>query len=78
MWDIRKFKRGNNVNHFIVDLNKAYTIQVKPELANYPLIGDKLVKIAKQLINEGIFQQMNNLQQNTFINEQLKPHLTAA
>lgn len=41
--DIRKFEPGNDVNCFITNLNKTHTIQVKPELANYPRMKDEFV-----------------------------------
>ena len=35
---IRTFEPGSDVNRFITDLNKAYTIHVKPELREYPAV----------------------------------------
>ena len=45
--DIRSFNLGNNVHCFISDLNQAYTINVKPELTNYPEMEEEFLKIAK-------------------------------
>lgn len=44
MRDIRKFEPCNDVYCYITNLNKAYTTQVKPELANYPRMEDEFVK----------------------------------
>ena len=55
MRDIRSFISGNNVHRFISDLNQAYTINVKPELTNYPEMEEEFLKIAKQLLDQGIF-----------------------
>ena len=55
MRDIRIFNPGNNVHLFISDLNQAYTINVKPELTNYPEIENEFLKIAKRLIDRVIF-----------------------
>ena len=57
---IRTFEPGSDVNRFITDLNKAYTIHVKPELREYPEMEKEFVKLAKQLLNQGIFQQMED------------------
>lgn len=40
---------------FITDMNKAYRIQVKPELPNYLCTEDEFIKIAKQLLKKDIF-----------------------
>ena len=60
MRDIRTFNPGNNIHRFISDLNQAYTIKVKPELTNYPEMEEEFLKIAKRLLNRGIFQQMED------------------
>ena len=51
MRDIRNFNPGNNVHRFISDLNQAYTINVKPELNNYPEMEVEFLKIAKRLLD---------------------------
>ena len=68
---IRTFEPGR----FITDLNKAYTIHVKPELREYPAMEKEFVKLAKQLLNEGIFQQMEDSRQPTSTFEELKAYL---
>ena len=72
---IRTFEPGSDVNRFITDLNKAYTIHVKPELREYPAMEKEFVKLAKQLLNEGIFQQMEDSRQPTSTFEELKAYL---
>ena len=72
---IRTFELGSDVNRFITDLNKAYTIHVKPELREYPAMEKEFIKLAKQLLNEGIFQQMEDSRQPTSTFEELKAYL---
>ena len=72
---IRTFEPGSDVNRFITDLNKAYTIHVKPELREYPAMEKEFVKLAKQLLNEGIFQQMEDSRQPTSTFDELKAYL---
>lgn len=74
---IRAFEPGNDVNRFITDLSKAYTIHVKPELSEYPEMEKEFVKLAKQLLNEGIFQQMEDSKQSTATFEELKTYLVS-
>lgn len=75
MRGINRFHPSNDVNQFMIDLNKAYTIHVKPELAHYSRMETKFVKIAKQLLDESIFQQMEDSQQITASYEQLRAYL---
>ena len=69
------FEPGSDVNRFITDLNKAHTIHVKPELREYPAMEKEFVKLAKQLLNEGIFQLMEDSRQPTSLFEELKAFL---
>ena len=69
MRDIRTFNPGNNVHRFISDLNQAYTINVKPEME------EEFLKIAKRLLDRGIFQQMEDTHQDTSTFERLKLYL---
>ena len=73
----RTFSPGNDVNQFITILNKAYTIHVMPELATYPSLEGEFVKAAKDLLDQGIFQQMVDSKQDTSSFEQLKTYLIA-
>lgn len=73
--DIKKFNPGNDVNRFITDVNKTYMIHVKPEIGTHPSIEKEFVRICKQLLNEGIFQQMTDSQHDTSTFEQLKAYL---
>ena len=57
---IRSFNPGNNVHRFITDLKQAYTINVKPELTNYPEMEEEFQKIPKRLLDECIFQLMED------------------
>ena len=66
MTDIKSFNPGNDVHHFITNLNQAYTINIKPYLA-------KCAKIKEEII----FPQMVDSQQDIFGFEQLKSYLTA-
>lgn len=54
--NIKTFNSGNDVNRFITDLNKAYTIHDKPELVSHPRIEEGFIKKCQQLLSEGIFQ----------------------
>ena len=62
------------MNQFITVLNKAYTINVIPELATYPSLEAEFVKAAKDLLDHGIFQQMVDSKQDTSTIEQLKTY----
>ena len=73
----KNFNPGNDVNQFITSINKAYTIHVMPELANYPSLETEFVKAAKDLLDHGIFQQMADSGQDTSTFEQLKAYLIA-
>ena len=53
----KKFYPGNDVNQFIIALNKAYMIHVIPELATYPSLEEEF-KPAQDPLDQGIFQQM--------------------
>ena len=75
MRDIKSLNPGNDVHRFITDLNQAYTINVKPDLAKYPDMEDEFMKIAKRLLDRGIFQQMEDSQQIISGFEQLKSYL---
>jgi len=75
MRDIKGFNPGNDIHRFITDLNQAYTINVKPELADYPEMEGEFLKIAKRLLDRGIFQQMLDSQHDTDTFEQLKTYL---
>ena len=77
MRDIRTFNPGNNVHRFISDLNQAYTINVKPELTNYPEMEEEFLKIAKRLFDRGVFQQMEDTHQDASTFERLKSYLIA-
>ena len=77
MRDIRSFNPGNNIHRFISDLNQAYTINVKPELTNYPEMEEEFLKIAKRLLGWGIFQQMEDTHQDMSTFERLKSYLIA-
>ena len=46
-WDKKTFNSGNDVNQFITNQNKAYTIHVIPEHATYPSLEAEFVKAAK-------------------------------
>ena len=54
----KKFYPGNDINQFIIALNKAYMIHVILELATYPSLEEEFVKAAQDLFDQGIFQQM--------------------
>ena len=56
MRDIKNFNPGNDIHHFITDLKQAYIISVKPDLTKYPEMKDEFTKIAKRLLDRGIFQ----------------------
>ena len=58
MRDIKNFNPGNDIHHFITDLNQADIINVKPDIAKYPEMEDEFMKIAERLLDQGIFQQM--------------------
>ena len=78
MRGIHSFQPGADVNKFIIDLNKAYAIHVRPEREAYPKLEEEFLKVAKQLLNEGIFQQMEDSSHDTFTFEQLKAYLLSA
>ena len=61
--DIKSFNPGNDVQHFITNLNQADIINVKPGLTKYPEMEDEFMKIAKRLLDWGIFQKMVDSQQ---------------
>lgn len=75
MWGVKRFHPGNNVNQFITDLNKPYTIHVKSELAQYPRMETEFIKITKQLLDESIFQQIEDSQQTMSSYEELRAYL---
>ena len=75
--DIRSFNPGNNVHRFISDLNQAYTINVKPELTNYPEMEEEFLKIAKWPLDRGIFQEIEDTHQDTSTFKWLKSYLIA-
>ena len=50
MRDIKSFNPVNVVHRFITDLNQAYSINVKPDLAKYPEMEEKFLKIAKTVV----------------------------
>ena len=54
MNDIKSFNPSNDWHRFIFELNQAYTINVKPEFANYPDIEKESMKITKRLLERGI------------------------
>ena len=54
----KPFIPGNDVNQFITVLNKAYIINVIPELATYPSLEAEFANSAKDLLDPGIFQQI--------------------
>ena len=74
---LRSFNPDNNVHRFISDLNQAYTINVKPELTNYSEMEEEFLKIAKRLLELGVFQQMKDTHQDTSTFERLKSYLIA-
>ena len=57
MRDIKSFNLGNDVHHFVPDLNQAYIINVKPDLAKYPEMEDEFMKIAKRLLDRAFFSK---------------------
>lgn len=59
--DVKHSCLGNVINQFITNLNKAYTIHVKTKLVYYLRMETEVIKIAKQMLDAGIFQQMNVL-----------------
>ena len=71
----KNFYPGNDVNQFITALNKAYMIQVIPELATYPSLEEEFVKAAQDLLDQCIFQQMVDSKQDTSTFEKLKTYL---
>ena len=77
MKDIKSFNPSNDLHHFITDLNKAYIINVKPDFAKYHEMEDEFMKIAKRLLDRGIFQQTVDSQQEISKFEQLKSYLIA-
>ena len=78
MRGIRSFQLGADVNKFITDLNKASAIHVRPERKAYPKLVEEFLKVAKQLLNEGIFQQIEDSSHDTSTFEQLKAYLLSA
>ena len=70
----KPFYPGNDVNQFITALNKVYMIHVIPELATYPRL-EEFVTAAKDLLDQGIFEQMVGSKQDTFTLEKLKTYL---
>ena len=74
MRNIRTFNPGNNVHRFISDINQAYTINVKPELTNYPEMEEEFRKITKRLLDQGIFQQMEDTYQDMSTFKRLKSY----
>ena len=74
---IKNFNPGNDIHHFFTDLNQAYIINVKPDLAKYPEMEDEFIKIAKRLLDWGIFQQMVDSHQEISNFEKLKSYLIA-
>ena len=59
----------------ITALNKVYMIHVIPELATYSSLEEEFVKAAKDLLDQGIFQQMVDFKQDTSTFEKLKTYL---
>lgn len=74
----KSFQPGNDVNQFITALSKAYAIHVAPELDNYPSLEGEFVKSAKDLLDQGIFQQMVDSKADTSTFNALKDYLQAA
>lgn len=52
-------------------------IFIKPQLATQLRMKEEFIKIAKQLLNEGIFQQMLDSQHDTSSFKQLKSYPVA-
>ena len=78
MRDIKSFNPDNDVHHFITDLNQAYTINLKPDIARYPEMEEQFMKIAKRLLNQGITRHYKvDYQLDIFGFKQLKLYLTA-
>ena len=78
MRGIKNFNTGNDIDHFITDLNQGYIINIKPNLAKYPGMEDEFMKIAKKLQDWDIFLQMVDSQQEISNFEQLKSYLIAS
>lgn len=52
MRSIKRFDPSNDVNWFIIDLNKTYTIQVKLEIATHQTMENEFVKFDKVYSNK--------------------------
>lgn len=52
MRSIKRFDPSNDVNWFIIDLNKTYTIQVKLEIATHQTMENEFVKFDKLYSNK--------------------------
>ena len=70
----KTFYPGNDVNQFVIALNKAYMIHIIPELATYPSL-EEFIKAAQDLLDQGIFQQMVDSKQDTSTFKKLKTYL---
>ena len=65
MIDIKKFEPGNDVNRYMTNLNKRSATRVRPDLTNHPRIKGQFVKAAKQQLDIGIFQPIEDSLKDT-------------